>query len=130
MTWYMDTYLAAMIGSTYWGPQEPREHLLVSTMTLPKIKKTRVRVHTVTESYAMIQYENYYRAWWKIFDLKDEHGPKAAIPKKKSDPNYQDFKAKHSNNMVGQVADGGWPPAKKPHVCILTIEIFRLWQAT
>ena len=113
MAWYMDVYLAATIGSTYWGPQERREHLLVSIMTLPKIKKSRVRIHTVTEAYAMFQYENYWRAWWKIFDLKDEHGPKAAIPKKKSDPNYRDFKAKYSDNMVGQVAGGGWSPQAK-----------------
>ena len=77
-------------------------------MTLPKIKKTRVRIHTDTEAYAMFQYENYWRAWWKIFDLKHKHGSKAPIPKKKSDPNYQDFKAKYSDNMVGQVAGGGW----------------------
>ena len=70
MTWYMDVYLAATIGSTYWGPQERREHLLVSTMTLPKIKKTRVRIHTVTEAHAMFQCESCWRAWWKIFDLK------------------------------------------------------------
>ena len=51
--------------------------------------------------------------WWKIFDLKHKHGPKAPIPNKKSDPNYQDFKAKYSDNMVGQVAGGGWLPQAK-----------------
>jgi hypothetical protein len=61
----------------------------------------------------MFQHLNHCRAWWNIFDLKHVHGEKAPILKKKSDHNCQDFKAKYSDNMVSQVAGGGWLPEAK-----------------
>jgi hypothetical protein len=43
----------------------------------------------------------------------EKRGAKAPIPHKKTDEGNLDFKALHSDHMVGQIAGGGWSPQAK-----------------
>ena len=108
LLWWVDCYLAMIVGVDSWGPTI-RPYFLPTDKRKGADGKDKMCVPRAGEAFALVQFENSRERWLQVFKWKK------ANPGKKNPPQYSankpethDFKAKWSDYSHGQ--GSGWDP--------------------
>ena len=100
--WYWDVLLAACAGNTYWR-EAIRRYQCISIAN----HEGKVCITCSTEALCAVMYDNCQEKWIKMFNKKAQDAA-AKIPKKKDDPETEEYAAKYSDPQSGQAKYGGW----------------------
>lgn len=106
--WYFDRWLPIVAKKEFYG--EDIRYYQQYTAKMNVNGKQKVAVTVTSEAFGLVMLENCRDKWLNIFELKKKD-PKAKIPSKKEDTDYDKYKAKWSDGKCGQVHFGGWDPA-------------------
>jgi hypothetical protein len=102
--WYWDELLPKCAGNIYWR-DSIRRHQCISQAT----HEGKQCITNSTEGICALMYDNCHDKWDKMWKNKQED-PSAKMPKKKDDPEVDEYAGKYSDSMSGQSKYGGWNP--------------------
>lgn len=102
--WYWDDLLPKCAGNIYWR-DSIRRHQCISIAN----HEGKQCITSSTEAMCALMYDNCREKWEKMYARKKED-PTAKMPKKKDDPETDDFAGKYSDAQSGQSKYGGWNP--------------------